>query len=587
MKISCQSCQAKYTIADDKVAGKTVKIKCKKCGATIVVHGEGGAAGAPGLDAAPAAASHEDDGEGEGDTRVFGNEGGPALGSDEWTVTITDDDQRSLTPAQILIEFQRGLITTDSYVWKDGMADWLPLSGVPELMAIVGAGPRPAAGMAAQAPAVVQAPAIVQAPAVVHAPAPVAAAAPRPAAIAAPPPNAENLGLGGTMMMDQPSPLAATPAPGVAAAKRAVNRPAVDLFATSERPRVDPNASGSGPSFSSATTSADRLVGERNENSVLFSLSALTATENAGRSNKSGNDDAVLDMRPSGGSPPRNNARAGMDDIMNLGGGMAQAPILAPPPLLAPVMEAPQPAPQPMSPVMGAPASPMMMVPEMAPQKKGSAGLILGIVAGLAVVGGLAAFFLMRTPAVPAGGATDQATTTTAVATTTAAPTAIPTAAAADPTAAVAATPSATPTAAATVKPGTPTAAVTPGKTPDKAPDKTPDKTPDPVKTAEPAKTADPAPAAGGKEFDRAAALSALNKAAGAAKGCKKDDGPTGSGKVRVTFAPSGNVTSAVVDGPPFAGTPVGGCVASAFRGAHVPPFDGSPVAVPKSFSIN
>jgi hypothetical protein len=107
------------------------------------------------------------------------------------------------------------------------------------------------------------------------------------------------------------------------------------------------------------------------------------------------------------------------------------------------------------------------------------------------------------------------------------------------------------------------------------------------VKTAEPAKTADPVAAGGGKEFDRAAALSALNKAAAAAKGCKKDDGPTGSGKVRVTFAPSGNVTSATVDGPPFAGTPVGGCVASAFRGAHVPPFDGSPVAVPKSFSIN
>jgi predicted Zn finger-like uncharacterized protein len=575
MKISCQSCQAKYTIADDKVAGKTVKIKCKKCGATIVVHGEDGAAGAPGLEAAPAAASHEDDGEGEGDTRVFGNEGGPAPGSDEWTVTITDDDQRSLTPAQILIEFQRGLITVDSYVWKDGMADWLPLSGVPELMAIVGAGARPAAG--ARAPAAAQAPAA-------------AAAAPRPAAIAAPPPNAENVGLGGTMMMDQPSPLAATPAPGVAAARRAVNRPAVDLFATSERPRVDPGGgSGSGPSFSSATTSADRLVGERNENSVLFSLSALTATENAGRSNKSKNDDAVLDMRPSGGSPPRNNARAGMDDIMNLGGGMAQAPILAPPPLLAPVIEAPAPAPQQVAPVMGAPASPMMIVPEMTPQKKSPTGLILGIVAGLAVVGGLAAFFLMRTPA-PGPGATDQATNTTATAAITAAPTPTETAAVPPPveTAQVAAaTPSGTPTAAtAVVKSGTPTGAVTTGG---KAPDKTPEpaKTAEPVKTAEPAKTADPAPAAGGKEFDRAAALSALNKAAGAAKGCKKDDGPTGSGKVRVTFAPSGNVTSATVEGPPFAGTPVGGCVASAFRGAHVPPFDGSPVAVPKSFSIN
>ncbi len=73
----------------------------------------------------------------------------------------------------------------------------------------------------------------------------------------------------------------------------------------------------------------------------------------------------------------------------------------------------------------------------------------------------------------------------------------------------------------------------------------------------------------------------------GAAKSCKKDDGPTGAGKVKVTFAPSGNVTSASVEGPPFAGTAVGGCVAAAFRSAHVPPFDGGPISVSKSFIIN
>ncbi len=574
MKISCQSCQAKYTIADEKVAGKTVKIKCKKCGATIVVHGEGGAAGAPGLEAAAVAASHEDESEGEGDTRVFGNEGGPAPGSDEWTVTITDDDQRSLTPAQILIEFQRGVITGDSYVWKDGMADWLPLSSVPELMAVVGAPPRPAAG----APVAYAAPVIAAAP-VAAAPA-AAAFAPRPAAVA-PQPEQGNLGLGGTMMMDQPSPISA--APGVAAARRAGNRPAVDLFAPNERPSL-PGGGSSGPNFggSSATTSADRLVGERNENSVLFSLSALTATENAGRSNKS-NNDALLDMRPSGGSPPRNsardNARAGMDDIMNLGGGMSQAPMLAPPPLLAPVVEAPVPVAAPIAPVVG--ASPMMMVPEMAPQKKSRTGLILGVVAGLAVVGGLAAFFGMSSPPTPPAGATDQTTTATA-ATPTAAPMPTGTAAPApvETAAPVAATPSGAPVAAATTpKVGGPLAPST-GKPVEK-----PAETAKPVETAKPAETAPPA--AGGKEFDRAAAMSALGGAAGAAKGCKKPDGPTGGGKVRVTFAPSGNVTSATVEGPPFAGTPVGGCVASAFRGARVPPFEGSPVAVSKSFSIN
>ena len=53
MKITCQSCQSKYNVADEKVQGKIVKIRCRKCGATIVVNGTGGAAatnGAPQAD---------------------------------------------------------------------------------------------------------------------------------------------------------------------------------------------------------------------------------------------------------------------------------------------------------------------------------------------------------------------------------------------------------------------------------------------------------------------------------------------------------------------------------------------------------
>ena len=41
MKITCQSCQSKYTVSDEKVQGKTVKIKCRKCGATILVNSGG------------------------------------------------------------------------------------------------------------------------------------------------------------------------------------------------------------------------------------------------------------------------------------------------------------------------------------------------------------------------------------------------------------------------------------------------------------------------------------------------------------------------------------------------------------------
>jgi len=117
-----------------------------------------------------------------------------------------------------------------------------------------------------------------------------------------------------------------------------------------------------------------------------------------------------------------------------------------------------------------------------------------------------------------------------------------------------------------------------------------------PVVARPPAQAATaPAPAApapadnwgSGKEFDREAALSTLSAAAGAARGCKKADGPTGTARVRVIFSPSGSVQSARIEGPPFAGTSVGDCIAAAFLGAHVPAFDGAPQPVSKSVTIN
>lgn len=85
------------------------------------------------------------------------------------------------------------------------------------------------------------------------------------------------------------------------------------------------------------------------------------------------------------------------------------------------------------------------------------------------------------------------------------------------------------------------------------------------------------------REFDRAAAATALAAASSAAKACT---GVSGVGRVRVVFAPTGKVSSSVVDSPPFGGTPQGDCIAGVFRQAAVPPFDGSPVAVAKSVAI-
>lgn len=85
------------------------------------------------------------------------------------------------------------------------------------------------------------------------------------------------------------------------------------------------------------------------------------------------------------------------------------------------------------------------------------------------------------------------------------------------------------------------------------------------------------------REFDRNAASTALTAAATAARGCT---GVSGSASVRVVFAPSGRVSSASLQGGPFAGTPQGGCIASSFRSASVPAFDGADVSVSKSVVI-
>lgn len=582
MKITCQSCQAKYTIADDKVVGKTVKIKCKKCGSAIVVQG----------DAAQAAYAAQAEGDDGAETRVFSESaaaGAAPTGAGEWLVNVAEGDERSMTAAQIADEYARGTINHETYVWKDGMSDWLMLSTVPELMqAIAAQAPAPAQAAApAYGHPAVQEPAMGLMGTVVmdsaSAAAPMAAGAPRP--VSTPPAAARPA--------SAPPPAAAAAAAAPAAARRAVNRGGVDVFGAREQAEAVPVASPSAP------PPGGSMTGQRNENSVLFSLSALTATENAVKAQE---EKAVMEARPgpAGRPPPTRNgssgARAGFDDIMNLGGGGIGSPMLAPPPVLAPVVEAPPPPPMPsVAPAMGmgAGAGMPMGMPDYPQPKKSPVGLIIGGVVALLVIGGVAAAALgVFSPKQEPVASNDPAPTSTQANPTPATTEAKPAETApteAKPAESAAAKPAETTTVAAATTPGgtKPGGPLPTGPGGAKPAEKEPPKEEKPAEPPKEEKPTTPPAGDSGAEFNRGAATSALGAAAGAAKGCKKPDGPTGTGKVKVTFAPSGNVTSAQVQGAPFAGTPVGGCVASAFRSARVPPFSGAPVSVTKSFTIN
>ncbi len=101
-----------------------------------------------------------------------------------------------------------------------------------------------------------------------------------------------------------------------------------------------------------------------------------------------------------------------------------------------------------------------------------------------------------------------------------------------------------------------------------------------------------PTPASGGPtsgavgSFNRGAALAQLGAAMGRASACKRPDGPSGSGRATVTFAPDGSVSKVSVPAP-FSGTPTGSCITSAFASARVPAFSGSSVSLPGSFRIS
>ena len=123
MKISCPSCSAKYSIADEKVNQRLAKIRCRKCGATIVIDGK---VSPPKVTTADRAG---------GDVSAAVETGGPGAGGNAtYSVDFADNDQRNLTAAQIVAACRRGEMTTDTFVWMEGFDDWKPVNMVPELM---------------------------------------------------------------------------------------------------------------------------------------------------------------------------------------------------------------------------------------------------------------------------------------------------------------------------------------------------------------------------------------------------------------------------------------------------------------------
>jgi predicted Zn finger-like uncharacterized protein len=292
MKIVCDSCGAKYSIADEKVAGKIFKIRCKKCSSVLEVRGD-----------------HKEAPEEDPATVVYDHRN-EAL----WYVVVEGEQQGPLSPTQLMALFAKGSMNLDSYVWQEGFDDWKVARDVPAIAEILGTTGSEQDG-----------------------------------ATQAEPDETSAIGTGGDLFGSA----------GEDAGAQA--QPASNMFSAFDAPVGDEDAQESAREPSSTvrnegvalqTGTQQKMTGQRNENSVLFSLGnlqQLAAREPApGGSAKavspqpqaaapsSGEGSGLIDIRALAQATGSEGQRAAAaDELLTLGTGIGSGTLGGP--LLGPV----------------------------------------------------------------------------------------------------------------------------------------------------------------------------------------------------------------------------------------------------------
>ncbi|KPK14539.1 MAG: hypothetical protein AMJ62_13030 [Myxococcales bacterium SG8_38] len=226
MKIVCDSCGAKYSIADEKVAGKIFKIRCKKCSSVLEVRGD--QTGAHPLDVAGS----------------FQDPGTEAV----WYIVVDGEQKGPLPPIQLSQLFAKGSVGLDSYVWKEGFDDWKVAGDVPELSQVFGG----AAAQAKRSSASVD--------------------------------DTSSFGTAGDLFSDGGrEPTSEIDARGGMFASFDESPTPTDLENSATAVGSEAPSPGSfGAGAMGAASTPQRMTGQRNENSVLFSLSNLQQLASGG-----------------------------------------------------------------------------------------------------------------------------------------------------------------------------------------------------------------------------------------------------------------------------------------------------------------
>ena len=372
MRIVCDSCGTKYSISDDKVRGKVFKIRCKKCSHVIVVRG------------------NEDDAAAEGGDQA--EDAGGAV----WYVVLGGQQDGPHTVEQVRVHLQAGNITPDTFVWREGFGDWLRLADAEGLSQLVAA--PPAANGAANGSAMDDLGAfgdnfddgestrVVSSSEVDERMGFAAAAAPAPRAAA--PRAAASSADGWGAPAAEPAPMAAMGGGGLGGYGAEPAQPSAfgggrsfdSMVGGSDIPKIGlGNGAGALQSMPAEDDDAGSddagavrhgMVGARNENSVLFSLSSLQAINQK-------DDDR-----------PKNTEASGLIDIAALSASAAA---------VANQRADGGPGGASADPFGGGMAGPAIAMPAMMQMgtRRSNTGLIVGIIAAVVLVLGLVTVILV------------------------------------------------------------------------------------------------------------------------------------------------------------------------------------------------
>lgn len=146
MKFSCERCQTRYSIGDEKVRGKVLKIRCKTCGNIVVVREQTATSQAamPELVAASGSSTttspapmHSQPMRAQQQAPGFPAQAQRPVLDIEWYVAIKGKQHGPAKRDEIVRLFREGKITDRSYLWNEGMAAWTRLREVPQFASLL------------------------------------------------------------------------------------------------------------------------------------------------------------------------------------------------------------------------------------------------------------------------------------------------------------------------------------------------------------------------------------------------------------------------------------------------------------------